>query len=516
MAEGHEADRPRARRRERQTRGDRVLSTSHYRQLENPFEPLRVLDDEQVELIDQAALEVLAEDGIRVLLPEARNHFGAAGAAVDEAEQLVRIEPELVAASLATAPAEFDLIPRGPTRRISLGGRNVVMMPVGGPPYATDLDRGKRPGTLEDFEDFVRLTQHFDVIHTNNPTVEPQDVPVELRHLEMMGAMLTLSDKAPFVYSRGRGQVSDCFEMQRIVLGLNEDEFIERPSCFTIINTNSPRQLDVPMCLGLIQFAEMNQVSIITPFTLAGAMAPITLSGALTLQHAEALAGITLAQIVRPGAPVTYGGFTSNVDMRSGAPAFGTPEAVKAALASGQLARHIGLPWRSSAVSTSLVADAQAGYETMMNMMGAVLGGANIIIHAAGWVESGLSASFEKFILDVEMVQMFAEVFQPLGTSEAEVGVDAIRSVEPGGHFFGTDHTLERYDTAFYEPIVFTRQNFGQWTEAGSQTAAERANPIWKRIVAEFEPPLLEDSIRAELDAFVERRTAEGGATPPS
>ncbi len=516
MAVSRGAEHAAGRRRGRKDREVRVPSTAHYRRLVNPFDPLRVLDDDQVEDIHQAALKVLADHGIRVLLPEARSRLGAAGAAVDEDEQLVRIGPDLVSASLAAAPPEFDITPREPTRRISVGGRNVVMMPAGGPPHATDLDRGKRTGTREDFENFVRLTQHFDVIHTNNPIVEPQDVPLELRHLASTTAMLTLSDKAPFIYARGREKVADCFEMIRIVHGLTEDEFATQARCFTIINTNSPRQLDEPMCLGLIQFAESNQVSVITPFTLAGAMAPVTLAGALTLQHAESLAGITLAQVVRPGAPVVYGAFTSNVDMRSGAPAFGTPEAVKAALASGQLARLIGLPWRSSAVSTSVVADAQAGYETMMNMMGAALAGANIIIHAAGWIESGLSASFEKFILDVEMVQMFAEVFQQVGTSEAEIAVDAIGAVAPGGHFFGTDHTLERYDSAFYEPIVFTRQNFGQWTEAGSQTAAQRANPIWKRIVADFEPPHLEGSIRGELDDYVARRTAEGGAMPPS
>ncbi len=511
-----QADRARGRRRGRKDREVSAPATAHYRRLVNPYPPLRVLDDSQVVDIHQAALQVLADHGIRVLLPEARSRLRSAGATVDEDEQLVRFDPDLVAASLSAAPAEFDITPRNPTRRVTVGGRNVVMIPAGGPPHATDLDRGRQTGTLEDFENFVRLAQHFDVIHTNDPVVEPQDVPLAVRHLATTTAMLTLSDKAPFIYARGREKVADCFEMTRIVHGLTEDEFATRAHCFTIINTNSPRQLDVPMCLGIIQFAEANQVSVITPFTLAGAMAPVTLSGALTLQHAEALAGITLAQVVRPGAPVVYGAFTSNVDMRSGAPAFGTPEAVKAALASGQLARLIGLPWRSSAVSTSVVADAQAGYETMMNMMGAVLAGANIIIHAAGWIESGLSASFEKYILDVEMVQMFAEVFRSVETSEAEIGVDAIGAVEPGGHFFGTDHTLERYDSAFYEPIVFTRQNFGQWTEAGSQTAAQRANPIWKRIVADFEPPPLDGSIRAELDDFVKRRTAEGGAMPPS
>ncbi len=514
MAEEEAAKRPRRRARKRRT--GPAPPPEYYRHIVNPFEPLRILADDQVEQIHQAALQVLRDEGMRVLLPEGRAIFAKAdGATVDEDEQLVRLDPELVTASLGTAPAEFDITPREPTRRVHVGGSTVVMMPVGGPPHATDLDRGKRAGTLQDFEDFVRLTQHYDAIHTNDGTVEPQDSPLEIRHLDTMRAMLTLSDKAPFVYARGRGQVDDVFDMQRIALGLSEDEFTEQAHCFTIINTNSPRQLDVPMALGIIQFAEKNQVSVITPFTLAGAMAPVTLAGALTLQHAEALAGIALAQIVRPGAPVVYGAFTSNVDMRSGAPSFGTPEAVQAALASGQLARHIGLPWRSSAVCTSIVADSQAGYETMMNMMGAIFGGANMIVHAAGWVESGLSASFEKFILDVEMVQMFAEVFQPLGTSDGEMALDAIGSVQPGGHFFGTEHTLERYDTAFYEPIVFTRQNFGQWEEAGSLTATERANTIWKQIVADFEPPPLDDAIRAELDDYVERRTAEGGALPP-
>ncbi|GMQ85077.1 MAG: trimethylamine methyltransferase family protein [Acidimicrobiia bacterium] len=501
------------RRRASRRRTAQAPSTDHYRQLTNPYEFLRVLDDDQIDAIHQAALHVLANDGMRVLEPEGIAHFTAAGAAVDE--QLVRLDPELVAASLATAPAEFDITSRSPQRQVRIGGRNVVNAPVGGPPHATDLDQGRRAGTLQDFENFVRLTQHYDVVHINDGTIEPQDVPIAVRHLETVRAMLTLSDKVPFVYARGRGQVSDAFDMQRIVLGLSEDEFAEQPRCFTVINTNSPRQLDVPMCLGIIQFAEMKQVSVITPFTLAGAMAPVTLAGALTLQHAEALFGITLAQIVRPGAPVVYGAFTSNVDMRSGAPSFGTPEAFQSALASGQLARHLGLPWRSSGSSTSPIADAQSGYETMMNMMGAVLGGANVIIHAAGWVESGLSASYEKFILDVEMLQMLAEAFSPLATTEADLGVDAISGVDPGGHFFGTEHTLERYDTAFYEPIVFTRNSFEQWEEAGAPTATERANAVWKQVLTDFEPPPLDEAVLEELDEFVERRTAEGGALPP-
>lgn len=491
-------------------------STAHYRHLTNPYLPTVLLSEDEVARIHQAALRVLADSGIRVLLPEARNLLAAAGAKVDEGSRMVWFDPDLVEESLTTAPPMIEGVPRGRDRRVMFGGNNVLMLPVAGPPFATDLERGRRTGTLADFDDFVKLCQHFDVIHAIAAMVEPQDVPMEFRHLESLRSQFVLSDKFPFIYSRGRPRVSDGLEMVRIASGVDHDDFGDFARCWTTINTNSPRQIDVPMCHGIMQFAETKQISIITPFTLAGAMAPVSLAGALTLQHAEALAGITLAQVVQPGAPVVYGGFTSNVDMRSGAPAFGTPEAVKAAYASGQLARHIGLPWRSSGVSTSNTPDAQGGYETMMNMMGAVFGGANVILHTAGWLESGLTASFEKFILDIEIVQMFAELFVPLDVSTEEVGVEAIDSVEPGGHFFGAEHTLERFEQAFYEPIVFSRQNFEQWTEEGSLTADQRATSVYKRILSEFEPPELDDAIAAELDEFVARRRAEGGALPES
>jgi trimethylamine--corrinoid protein Co-methyltransferase len=475
-----------------------------------------VLSEDRVEAVHQAALAVLAEDGIRVLLPEARARFAAAGASVDESDQMVRIGPDLVGEAVNAAPASFEVVPVGVDRGLIFGDTSVVMSPVAGPPHATDLRDGRRAGTLRDFEDFLRLTQHYDVIHTACPFVEPQDVPIEFRHLEVTRSLLTLSDKLPFIYARGIEKVADCLEMIRIAHGIDEAGFRAAPRCWTVINTNSPRQLDVPMCMGILQFAEAGQVVVVTPFTLAGAMAPVTVAGAVTLQHAEALAGITLAQIAAPGAPTVYGGFTSNVDMRSGSPAFGTPEAVKAALASGQLARRIGLPWRSSGVSTSNAPDAQAGYETMMNMMGAVFGGANQIVHAAGWVESGLAASFEKFILDVEMVQMFAEIFRPLASTDDDLAREAISTVDPGRHFFDSPHTLERYASAFYEPIVFSRRNYEQWAEEGAPTAAERASKVWRSVVADFEAPPIDAAIREELDEFVARRTAEGGALPPA
>ena len=487
-----------------------------YRSLTSPFAPLELLSEDEVAHLHAAALDVLREHGIRVLLPEARAVLRSAGADVDDASELVRFEAELVEQAVASAPSTFELLGRSPERNVTVGGRSLVIIPVSSPPAVSDLDGGRRDGNLADFQDLVRLTQHFDVIHVTGPCVEPQDVPLQFRHLESGLAYLTLTDKAPYLYARGRGQVADGFEMFRIGYGVDADEFRSAPRCYTVINSNSPRQLDIPMCMGLIDFAAAGQVSVITPFTLAGAMAPVTLAGALTLQHAEALAGITLTQAVRPGAPVVYGAFTSNVDMKSGAPAFGTPEYFKAALASGQLARHLGLPYRSSAPNASNAPDAQAMYETMMSLFGAVLGGCNIVIHAAGWLEGGLTASKEKFILDVEVLQMLAEAFRPILVDDAEIGLDAIGATPPGGHFFGGSHTLERYRTAFYEPLVSDWANYGRWVETGSRDATQRANETWKRVLAEFEPPPMDDAVAAELHEFVERRIAEGGAPPES
>jgi trimethylamine--corrinoid protein Co-methyltransferase len=241
-------------------------------------------------------------------------------------------------------------------------------------------------------------------------------------------------------------------------------------------------------------------------------MAPISIAGALTLQHAEALAGIALAQLSRPGAPVVYGSFSSNVDMKSGSPAFGTPEHVRATLGAGQLARFIGLPWRSGGGSAANVNDAQAAHETQFALWGSVLAGATVCIHAAGWMEGGLSVSFEKLITDIEALQTFAELFAPVSGSAAEIGFDAIADVQPGGHFFSTAHTMERYRTAFYQPLVADLSNFGSWTEAGAKTASERANAVWKRTLDQYRPIAGADDIAAALDPFIARRTAEGGA----
>ncbi len=502
----------RGRRGGRSRQAERIERDVDYRHLVSPLPLADGYSDDQIEAIHQAALTVLEELGVRVLHDGARQLLAAAGATVDELQ--VRYDRGMVEQAIASAPATFQL--SGPGVTHDLGGRNTQFLPVGGPPHAMDIERGKRPGTFEDFRNFIHLAQHFDVVHMTGPSVEPQDIAPEFRHLKMMQVQLLDADKPTFVYSRGAGQVRDSLDMLRLRFGIEPDAPLDRAITYTVVNTNSPLILDKPMCQGMIDFAKAGQMIIVTPFTLSGAMAPVTIPGALVQQHAEMLSALVLIQTVRPGSPVVYGGFTSNVDMKSGAPAFGTPEYVRACWGTGQLARRVALPWRSSASCASNTPDAQAIWETQMALWGAMTGGANLTIHAAGWLEGGLSASYEKFILDVEQLQNMAELMQPVAFDAGELAMDAIREVGSGGHFFGTAHTMERFETAFYSPIVSDWSNYGQWQEAGARTATERANGIWKQVLADFTPPPVDPGIAEAIGEFVERRIGEGGAPPES
>jgi trimethylamine--corrinoid protein Co-methyltransferase len=488
--------------------------TRSYRHLRNPFEPMRVFSDDQVAAMHEAALTLLETQGMKVLSADARVLYRQAGAQVDEATLVVRLDRRLVADSLSTAPRDFTMHSVDPERHVPLSPGCVAFAPTSGPPNIMDTERGRRSGTLDDFTNMVKLCQSFEVIHVLGGTTEPQDIPVHIRHLAVTRAQLLYSDKIPLVFSRGHKQVADNFELIRLAHGISPEEFRSRPYTYTVINTNSPLQLDIPMADGIIDFAAAGQVLIITPFTLAGAMAPVTIAGALTLAHAEALAGLTLAQIVRPGAPVVYGSFTSNVDMKSGSPAFGTPEYVKAAFGAGQMARYLGLPWRSSNATASNTPDAQSVYESQMSLWGALFGGCNFILHAAGWLESGLTTSYEKFILDIEMLQMFAEMFQPVGATPADIALDAVAEVGPGGHFFGCAHTMERYRSAFYAPLVSDWRNYGSWADDGAKTATERASGIWRSTLAQYVAPNRDPAILEALEAYIARRTGEGGAPP--
>jgi trimethylamine---corrinoid protein Co-methyltransferase len=504
------------RRRGRTPPADTPSRSLRYRNLRNPFTPQNVFSEDQIAAIHDTALRVLEELGLKVLLPEARQLFAKAGALVDGTTQMVRIGREIVTAHLSSAPHSISAKAGAPDRDLVFENGALLFIAGSGTPNVTDIARGRRAGSLADFDDLTRLVHSFDVLHCQAPYTEPQDVPIHLRHFAMMRTQLTLSDKFPFVYSRGTPQVADSFEMIRLAHGIGEEAFAANAYCYTIINTNSPRQLDIPMAQGIIDFARAGQILVITPFCLAGAMAPITVAGALTLQHAEALAGITLAQIVRKGAPVVYGSFSSNVDMKSGAPAFGTPEHFKATLGSGQLARFLGLPWRAGGGSAGPSADAQAANETQMGLWGSVLAGATVLIHSAGWLEGGLSFSYEKMITDLEVLQTIAELCtQTPGDTDA-IGFDAIAEVNPGGHFFATAQTMAGYRDAFYAPLVADLSNFGNWTEAGSKTATERAQGVWRKVLAEYQPPARGAEIDAVLAPFITRRTAEGGAAPVS
>ncbi len=488
-----------------------------WRQPVNTYPPLEVLSTDQVEQIHLASLSLLENHGMRVMHKGARRMLAEAGADVDEPTEMVRFDRGLVMDRVALAPAEFTLHARNPAKNFKLGGNNLAFTSVGGPAYCNDLDRGRRRGTFDEACDFIRLVQSLDIIHQEGGgPFEPIELPPETRHLDLYHAQIRLLDKNWQPIALGATRARDAISMARIGLGMSAEEFTEKPALFAIINTNSPLQLDIPMAEGLIEMSRAGQAVCITPFTLAGAMAPITLAGTLTQQNAEALAGITLTQVVRPGAPVVYGAFTSNVDMRSGSPAFGTPEYSKAAQASGQLARRYGLPMRSSNVTSSNVVDVQSTYESAMSLWGAITGHANIIVHAAGWLEGGLTASFEKLIVDAEMLQMMAEYLQPIEVTDETIALDAIAEAGVGGHFFGVEHTMSRYETAFYHPFLTDQRNFETWEEGGSVDTQTRANRIWKQLLQEYEQPPLDPAIDEELTEYVAKRKMVADKSAPT
>ena len=476
----------------------------------NPYRPIEILSADQVETLHQASLRILAEIGVEVLGDRAIDILRRAGARVDGERRTVRLDPAQVEELVAQAPTAFRLHARNLQRGLAFGDRHVVFSSVGGPAFVTDLDRGRRPGTYADFLDYVRVIGSLDIVHQEGGgPLEPTDLPVPTRHLDMYLGLITLLDKSWQCLGFGAGVVDDAIEMTCLDRGIDRDKLVREPSLMTIINTNSPLRLDGPMSDGLIEMAIHGQPVVATPFTLAGAMSPASLAGAIAQQNAEALFMIALAQLARPGTPMIYGGFTSNVDMRTGSPAFGTPESVKAAFATGQMARRYGLPWRSSNATASNAVDAQAAYESQMAIWGAVMGGVSLLYQGAGWLEGGLTASFEKLILDAEMLQMMAEVLVPFPVDEAEIGVSAMAEVGPGGHHFATAHTLERYETAFYRPLLSDWRNFETWHEDGARTATERANGIWKQLLGAYEPPPLEPGVAEALKAFVTRRKRE-------
>ncbi|HXP77545.1 MAG TPA: trimethylamine methyltransferase family protein [Stellaceae bacterium] len=507
-------DTPRSGRRPRRTREIKHLGASLLGSppLRNSFKPIEVLSQDQLMAIHEASLRLLEETGIEFMGAAARQRLRQAGASVDDTTGLTKLPRGLVLDAIKSAPASFVLTPRNPQRRIHLGENFISFGLVAGPPNIHDCVAGRRAGNLEDYVKLIKLAQSFDIIHLigNQPTA-PVELPARTRHLDCYRANVTYADRVYHCTAIGRNRALDGIDIMAIARGKTREEMAGDPGVITIISVNSPRRFDAAMSDGLMTMAEFGQAVCVTPFTLMGAMTPVTMAAALTQQNAEALAGIALTQLVRPGSPVVYGAFTSNVDMRSGAPAFGTPENARATLAAGQLARLYKLPYRASNSCAANAVDAQAAYESEMSIWASVMGHANLVYHGAGWMEGGLTASFEKIVIDVEMLQMMAETIKPMDVDAEEIatGLEAIADVPTGGHFFGSPHTLARYETAFYTPLVSNWQNYENWELAGGLTATQRATQIWQKALEIYEQPPLDPAISEALDAFVAKRKEE-------
>ncbi len=478
--------------------------------LDRPTEPLTA---QGVAAIHDGAMRILEEIGIEFLNEESLALFKTTGCTVDGTN--VRMGRDWVMEMVARAPSEFTLTPRNPERMIRVGGKHILFGNVSSPPNYWDLETGKVVGTREHCANLLKLTQYFNCVHfAGGYPVEPVDIHASVRHLDVVFDKMVLTDKVAHAYSLGKERVEDVMEMVKIAGGLTEDEFRASPRMYTNINSTSPLKHDTPMIDGCLRCIRRGQAVVVTPFTLAGAMAPVTMAGAVAQSIAEGLSAIALFQHVAPGSACVIGTFTSNVDMKSGAPAFGTPEYMRSTQMTGQMARFYKLPLRGSGVCTANVPDGQAMWETSNSLWSAVQSGTNVVYHSAGWLEGGLIASPEKFIMDCEVLQMIERYMEPeiCATGPDEIAIEAIREVGPNGHFFGVEHTQERYETAFYQPFLSDWRNFEAWEIAGGAWTAKRAHKMFKDIIGSFAAPPMQPAVREELEAFVTRRKAEGGA----
>ncbi|MEX3009572.1 trimethylamine methyltransferase family protein [Hoeflea sp. TYP-13] len=500
-------------RRERHRRIGIKVEQAPSRQLKNPYKPFEIMSEDQICMIHESSMEIMENVGIDVQDADARRILKDAGFDVIEGSERVRMDRDGVLALVGKAPSSFTVHGRNPARSVSGGEGQLMFSAVAGPPFGSDLDRGRRAGVFEDTVKFLKLTQSLNILHLQGgASIEPTDLPPETRHLDLALACARYLDKPWKPNFIGRERSLDALRIAKILHGRDEEGLAEYPVYYCNTNTNTPLILDREIAQGVIELAKAGQVICITPFTLAGAMTPASLAGALAMQNAEALAGCAFVQAIRPGCPFVYGSFTMAVDMKSGSPTFGTPEFAKGAAATGQLARHYKLPWRSSNACTSCVPDAQAAYETQMSLWSAITAHVSVIYQGAGWLEGGLVGSFEKLILDAEMLQMFAAWMEPFEVSPEEIGLSTIEEIGPGGHFLGTAHTMERYENAFYRPLVSDWNNFENWRDAGAKDVAARANEMWKRLLDEYEQPPLDIAIEEELEAFVAKRKEGYGA----
>jgi len=466
-----------------------------------------VLSEENLVKIEQTADRILAEIGIEFRDdPVALDHWKRAGAKIDGV--LVRFEPGMLRAVLKTAPAEFTQHARNPANSVVIGGKNVVFSPAYGSPFVMDLDKGRRYGTIEDFRNFVKLAQSSPWLHHSGGTIcEPVDVPVNKRHLDMVYSHLKYSDRAFMGSVTAESRAEDSIDMARIVFG---EDFVDR-NCVILgnVNVNSPLVWDATMTTALRAYARANQAAVIVPFILGGAMGPVTNAGAIAQSLAETMAGCALTQLERPGAPVIFGNFLSSMSLRSGSPTFGTPEPAIGSMVVGQLARRLNLPLRCSGnFTTSKLPDAHAMNEGTVSMLAAVHCGANFILHSAGFLDGLLSMSYEKFVMDADFCGALHTYLDGVKVDDNQLALDAFREVGPGSHFFGSQHTLANYETAFWDSEIADNEPFEKWEAAGSDDAAIRANRRWKRALAEYQAPPLDEAIDEALQDFIARKKA--------
>ncbi len=484
-----------------------AAAPTHDAFLTRKLKPFEILDDEALSLIEYNADTILEQAGMNFVdYPEALKLLAEAGADVDG--ERVRFPRGMCRKIVSeNAPKIYTQHARNPARNVQIGGDATVFAPNYGSPFAFDLDRGRRYASIEDFQNIVKLTYMAQPLHHSGGTVcEPVDIPVNKRHLDMIYAHLRYSDK-PFMGSVTAGErAEDSIEMARIGFG---GDLEDRTVMTSLINASSPLTWDATMLAATEAYARANQACIISPFILAGAMAPVTTAGVAAQTLAEALAGMTFVQLVRPGAPVVMGSFASSMSMQTGAPTFGTPEPALVLYTVAALARRLGVPFRSGgSMTASKLPDAQAAYESAATLQPTVLAGVNFVLHAAGWQEGGLAIGFEKFILDVDQLGMMEVLANGVDMSDNGQAVEAIVENPPGQHFLGTAHTLANFETAFYRSNTADNASFEQWTEEGEIDAGQRANRIWKQQLAEYEAPPLDDAIDAELQDYMARRKA--------
>jgi len=475
----------------------------------NAMPRYEILSEDAMAVLDRGWRRIVTEIGIEFLLDEAVEAFRAAGQQVDG--QKVILDPQFVLEQVAQAPREFDLQARNPERSIHVGGQHMAFASVYGCPFVRQ-GAERREATMDDFENLVRLSQAFPELDSPGGTIcEPNDRPLDSRHLDMVYALQTLSDK-PYMGSVTSGpNAEDTIAMGEILFG-GRAAIEATPASISLINVNSPLRYDDRMLASMFEYVRAGQPVVITPFLLMGAMSPVSVPATLVQQMAEALAGIALAQLLRPGCPIVFGSFLSNTDMQSGSPSFGTPESAIGLFCTGQIARSFGLPWRSGGgLNSSQTVDAQAAYESLMTMLPTFLAGANYVMHSAGWLEAGLVSCYEKFIVDVEILRQLKHEFTPLEIDEDSLAFGAHEEVGPGGHFLGAAHTLERFRECFYRPLLSSTENFERWKRNGGLDATARAEVIWRRTLEEYEQPPLDEAVRVELEEYVTRRRAELG-----